>query len=426
MDGLSLRFRWGEQRLHSEVIKPGNRAFTVGAAAGVDFPCAEVAGAERFTLVPQGEPHTVRFARGMNGTLWRGEAGQSLQAAAEAGQAERDGDGWAIELGPRDAVVLELGGIAVEAVPVAVPKPVKTDPLDAIDLRMLNVLAVVVVLCGAAVVSAVTNGSDDEYADDSAPQTKLLVRYLTPPKPAPASAPAVATREKLTPSKAGEAPKQKVVEKASASKGQDPRQIAQQLGQFMSGLFKSGQSDPLGVAIGGLKNAAVAANGNHGLGLKGDADGGGGGELIGLVGIHRPGRGFGPGQSPDGAGILCKAGQSCKAKPSPEVIGTSEVTVIGMDKELIRQVIARHKSEVRYCYELELTKNPSLQGKTAVRFLISGSGAVTASSVVESTVRSDELSRCVEGRVRTWQFPKPPGGGTVTVTYPFVFRATGS
>ncbi len=398
----------------------------MGAAAGVDFPCAEVAGADDFTLVPEGEPRTVRFARGMSGALWRGDAEHTLQAAIERGEAERDGDGYAIVLGARDAVLLELGGIAVEAVPVAVPKAVKAAPLDAIDLRMLNILAVVVVLFGAAVVSAVTSAGDQDYADDSQTQTKLLAHFVAPPQPSPASAPAVATKEKQPPSKAGEAPKQKSVEKGAPSKGKDPKQVAQQLGQFMNGLFKGGQGDPLGVAIGGLRNAAVAANGKHALGLMGDADGGGGGETIGIGGINRPGRGKGLGWDPDGtAGILCKAGTSCKAKPAPDPI-PGEVTVIGMDKELIRQVIHQHKSEVRYCYELELTKNPKLRGKTAVKFLISGSGAVTASSVVESTVRSDELERCVAGRVRTWQFPKPPGGGTVSVTYPFVFTASGS
>jgi len=407
------------------VIKPASKAFTVGAAAGVDFPCSEVAGAERFTLVPEGEPHTVRFARGMNGTLWRGEGELSLQAAVDGGEAERDGDGYAVVLGPRDAVVLELGGIAVEAVPVAVPKPVKADPLEAIDLRMLNILAVVFVLFGAAVVSAVTQAGEEEYADDASPQTKLLARFIAPPPPAiAASAPAVPVKEKKAPSKAGEAPKQNVIEKGVASKGRDDaKQVAQAL-RSLDGLFKGGAGDALAVAMGGMKNAAVAANGNHGLGLRGDADGGGGGETIGLGGIRRPGRGFGPGGPPDGAGILCKAGTDCKQKP-PLPDPESTVTVIGMDKELIRHVIHQHRSEVRYCYELELTKNPSLQGKTAVKFLISGSGAVTASSVVESTVRSTQLEKCVEGRVRTWQFPKPPGGGTVTVTYPFVFHATG-
>lgn len=428
MNGLALRFKWGEHRLHSEVLRPGGRAFTVGTAEGVDFPCADVAGAERFTLVPAGDAGTVRFARGMQGSLWRAEAERTLQQAIEQGDAQPDGDGYAVTLGARDALLLELGGVAVEAQPVPVPKAVKIDPLEAIDLRMLNILAVVLVLFGAAVIAAVSRDGDGYEEDDAPAQTKMLARFVAPPPP-PAKAPAMATStpEKKAPAKAGEAPRQKVSDKAPRSAGRDPKAVAQQLGSFMNELFKADGrgGDPLGDAIGGIRKNGIAANGLTGFALKGDGNGGGGAETIGLGGIDRPGRGKGPGWAPEGVGVLCKAGTDCKLKPAPEVVGSNEVQVIGMDKELIRQVIHQHRNEVRYCYELELTRNPKLQGKTAVKFLISGSGAVTASRVVESTVRSSQLDDCVAGRVRMWQFPKPPGGGTVTVTYPFVFRATG-
>lgn len=424
MNGMELRFKWGEHRLHTEVLEPGRRAFTVGSASGVDFPCAEVAGAERFTLVPAGEVATVRFARGMQGAVWRGDTEHALHAVIERGEAVPDGDGWAVSLGARDAVRLELGGIAVEAVPVRMPAAVPADPLGAIDLRMLNILVTVVVLFGAAIVSAVGHDAEEEYADDTQSSTKMLARYVLPPPPASASAPSVAKPDQK-PAKASTAPPKKVADRTPAATGHDPKAVAQQLGSLMQGLFDKQRGDPLGEAIGGMKKAGIASNGLDGIALKGDGDGGGGEETIGFGGISRPGRGHGPGWTPEGVGILCKAGTDCKAKPAPEP-PTVDITVRGMDKELIRQVIHQHRSEVRFCYELELTRNPKLEGKTAVRFLISGSGAVTASSVVESTVRSSVLESCVAGRVRTWQFPKPPGGGTVTVTYPFVFRSTGT
>jgi hypothetical protein len=40
-------------------------------------------------------------------------------------------------------------------------------------------------------------------------------------------------------------------------------------------------------------------------------------------------------------------------------------------------------------------------------------------------VGNAELESCVAGRVRTWQFPKPKGGGVVIVTYPFIFAQSG-
>jgi hypothetical protein len=429
---MALRFTWGEHRLHSEVLKPGHSGFTVGSASGVNFPCSDVAGAERFTLVPDTDTQTIRFARGMSGAVWRGQTEHTLHELIEKGEAQPDGEGYAVALGKHDVARLELGTVAVEAFPAKVPALVKADPLGTIDSRMMNILALVLVLFGAAVAGAVTHDPDSEYRDDelSGSETKTkLVRMIAPPPPSPAKAqaPAVAKKDK-TPSKESAAKPAKNPDKLPKSAGKDPKQVAQQLGRiFDSPLFGTEKSgDPLGVAIGGIRNTGVASNGIGGMGLKGDGLGGSGGETIGLGGIDRPGRGRGPGGSPDGTGILCRAGTSCKAKPAPESIGTTDVTVIGMDKELIRQVIHRHRSEVRYCYELELTKNPKLAGKTAVKFLISGTGTVTASSIVESTVNSPVLDTCIAGRVRTWVFPKPPGGGTVSVTYPFVMKSSGN
>ena len=99
MNAMALRFKWGDQRLHSEVLTPSSPAFTVGSAAGVDFPCADVAGAERFTLVPAGDTGTIRFARGMAGAVWRGEEERPLKAVIASGEAVPDGDGFAVTLG---------------------------------------------------------------------------------------------------------------------------------------------------------------------------------------------------------------------------------------------------------------------------------------------------------------------------------------
>jgi hypothetical protein len=38
-------------------------------------------------------------------------------------------------------------------------------------------------------------------------------------------------------------------------------------------------------------------------------------------------------------------------------------------------------------------------------------------------VKDSNVGSCIASAVRRWQFPKPPGGGTVIVTYPFVLAA---
>jgi TonB family protein len=96
-----------------------------------------------------------------------------------------------------------------------------------------------------------------------------------------------------------------------------------------------------------------------------------------------------------------------------------------LDKELIRQVIHRNRNQIRYCYESQLTRFPKLSGKVAVKFVISASGTVASSQVAQSTVSNAELETCIAGRVQTWIFPKPKGGGVVIVTYPFILKQSG-
>ncbi len=50
---------------------------------------------------------------------------------------------------------------------------------------------------------------------------------------------------------------------------------------------------------------------------------------------------------------------------------------------------------------------------------------MASSEVAQATTDNTELERCVAGRVRGWVFPRPKGGGSVVVTYPFLFKPAG-
>ena len=93
-----------------------------------------------------------------------------------------------------------------------------------------------------------------------------------------------------------------------------------------------------------------------------------------------------------------------------------------LDREAIRQVIAGHHGEIRYCYERELRKSPELAGTVAVKFIIAPSGEVRSSEVAHSSARNPGLEECLVGRLGTWTFPEPQGGGAVVATYPFMFK----
>ena len=47
---------------------------------------------------------------------------------------------------------------------------------------------------------------------------------------------------------------------------------------------------------------------------------------------------------------------------------------------------------------------------------------VIQSEVKKSTLADPKVENCMLLKIRNWKFPKPPGGGIVDVTYPFVFQ----
>ncbi len=93
-----------------------------------------------------------------------------------------------------------------------------------------------------------------------------------------------------------------------------------------------------------------------------------------------------------------------------------------LDKAIIRRYIKRNLPKISYCYEQQLLVRPTLEGTVTATFLIEPSGQVGSSN---ATGVDPEVAACVAGVIRAIEFPKPRGGGSVQVSYPFIFRRTG-
>jgi TonB family protein len=164
------------------------------------------------------------------------------------------------------------------------------------------------------------------------------------------------------------------------------------------------------------------AFGVGGLGLVGTGRGGGGtGEgTIGLGNVGLIGSG-GSGGTGSGYGRGAGAGFGGRGRRVPRVRQAKAEVRGALDRDIIRRIVRAHINEVRYCYNQTLARDPSARGRLAIRFVINRRGKVELSEVGESSVRDANLGRCVARAVRRWTFPKPQGGGLVTVTYPFIF-----
>jgi TonB family protein len=97
----------------------------------------------------------------------------------------------------------------------------------------------------------------------------------------------------------------------------------------------------------------------------------------------------------------------------------------GLTKDEVGEVIHKHLSEVRYCYESAMIRSPDIEGKLLVSFVIGGTGMVKSSEVKSSTLSDARLDDCILRRLGTWKFPTPRGGIDVAVTYPFIFKTLG-
>lgn len=184
-----------------------------------------------------------------------------------------------------------------------------------------------------------------------------------------------------------------------------------------------GADDPLGAAamnaLGALNaDHAGAALGAGGLGLT-DGGRGGGGNVEGGFGTAAVGtRGMSR-----GTGVAPGASLEEREFREPIIVPGEPAITGSLDREIIQRVVRQHRREMTHCYEQELRRNPSLEGRVVMTWVIAANGSVVTSSVSETTLNNRNVENCMAQRIRRWVFPEPDGGGIVRVNYPFNFSS---
>jgi TonB family protein len=91
--------------------------------------------------------------------------------------------------------------------------------------------------------------------------------------------------------------------------------------------------------------------------------------------------------------------------------------------DAIREVLMGHIKAIRYCYERELKRIPTLKGKISIRITVNPEGRVKNVEIVNSTLNNNRVERCIVARVRLWKDFKPidPGEGDVTFRQVYTF-----
>jgi len=85
----------------------------------------------------------------------------------------------------------------------------------------------------------------------------------------------------------------------------------------------------------------------------------------------------------------------------------------------VQRIVRQNFGRFRMCYQQGLARNPTLEGRIPVRFVISRDGAVSSVSTPGGFPDAGVQS-CVQSAFYGLSFPQPDGG-VVTVTYPLMF-----
>jgi outer membrane biosynthesis protein TonB len=189
-------------------------------------------------------------------------------------------------------------------------------------------------------------------------------------------------------------------------------------GSGLAKLFDTSDKADVEQAMNGLVGAQLTAGrGNGGLGELGSGPGGGGTSFGRIQGSGKLDVGSGRGRGRKGPAL--GKGREREVQVGMET-GTPEAEG-GLTREQINRVVRAHAAAIRYCYEKELQRAPSLSGKVELYWVIRSNGTVDRIKVASSTMGSRAVEGCMERQVRNWQFPRSDSE-TIVGSYPFFFR----
>ncbi len=120
--------------------------------------------------------------------------------------------------------------------------------------------------------------------------------------------------------------------------------------------------------------------------------------------------------------VVALLGSAAIACATTRTANPAEHTASGA-QDVTEQALARFVTgrvrEIETCYEIQLSRNPTLAGEITIRFAIHTDGSIREVLAVHEGMA--EVAACIVSSVQSWQTPFRPVE-PVTVEYPFFFR----
>ncbi len=418
-----------------ERILPRRAALSIGTGAKNTFVVASVALPKSHELVvARGGGYELCLGASMSGKIASAQDPDPIDLATLRSQAllKRRGKSFVLPLnfGHRGTVIAGDVTVAFEFVDPPPPAPRMVLPrefrkgiLGRIDLKFAASLLVVLAFEAPIIFKVAAHpmerkqvtleNLDTRFAQLIVPERKLVETK-------------VASETEKTAKTA--APKTKRV---STESNQDPaaraRAKVERAAQIRKNIAGKGVLAVLGAEGEGPASAAVANVLSQG-GITGELDE----AFEGISGVglasssaERSTRGGGSGKAASIGGLATAGGGAVAiGAKREEKVGSVQAEAPevdgALDSDAVARVVRARMRMVEDCYQRELKRNPKLAGKIEIEFTIGADGTVTQARIASNRMGVDDVAVCVVSRIQRWKFPKP-SGGSVTVTFPFIF-----
>ena len=116
------------------------------------------------------------------------------------------------------------------------------------------------------------------------------------------------------------------------------------------------------------------------------------------------------------------------AKRKKNLAGRDEKTILAKRQRQEAEVyktVRSYSGGLKYLYNTELRKNPSLKGAITVKITVSTDGRVEKAAMEKSTMNHPEFEAAVIERISLWKFKPMEDGESFTINYTFDFSPVG-
>lgn len=422
---------------------------SVGSGDKATFKVASPAVPKHFELFEYtGTQHFLRFADGMEGKIQlTGDTVTDFKQLQDRGLASKRGNAQGVLITEESRGKVMIGDVTVlfqfvdpPSAPskVALPADVRGSLLSSIDIQFSSIFVVTsLVLLSLMIYAQSLPYIEPTTIEEVSERYQKLIMPDRMPEPPREEAVAEKGQDKAkdkAPDKSKDKSEKVAKGKAKGEKTRDPEAEArarkEALAKQVAGKGLLGVIGSKGKNDGAL--ADVFQDGDFGEGALGDAFSGIQGVDFADASGAKGTRGGGAGESANIGDMATAGGGSVKTgskvesdvrandprMESPEVEGD-------LSPDVIKDVMRKNLRAMKDCYERQLKRFPTLQGKIVISFEIVETGKVQGVDFVEDTVRNSEVKQCILGRARFWRFPKPDGG-SVFVSFPLVFTPAAS